>query len=74
MAQAGATLNRRGPNPANKPRIPFVAYIVARRLLNLAVGNCFAGFSKKRKKKIRNLSVLWNYSKVMDINTINHSL
>lgn len=58
MAQAGATLNRRGPNPANKPRIPFVAYIVARRLLNLAVGNCFAGFSKKKKKNKKLISIV----------------
>lgn len=49
MAHAGATLNKRGPKPAKRPETPFVAYIVARRLLRLAVGNCFTGLSEKEE-------------------------
>lgn len=46
MAQAGATLNRRGPKPAKTPRKPFRAYIEARRFIMLREGISLAGLSE----------------------------
>lgn len=51
MAQAGATLKRRGPRPAKIPRKPCMRYMAPMRSATVRVGKSFAGLSAKKERK-----------------------